>query len=574
MRVPLPSPPARVWIAAVVLVAVSGSLHAQRPPSGAGGMTFTDATADSGIRYRNVCGDPPGKKGFLSEGMGAGAGWLDYDGDGNLDLYLANGSAYDRKPGEGESNKLYRGDGKGRFTDVTERAGVGHRGWGYGVAIGDIENDGDPDIYVTNFGPNVLYRNNGDGTFTDVTERAGVGNALYSSSAAFLDMDLDGDLDLYVGNYMDSDPSRVPRRGAEEARTSFCIYKGIPVFCGPLGQVPLQDALYRNDGEGRFTDVTRESGVFLEKPRYALGVVVADYDNDGKQDIYVANDSVQNTLWRNQGDGRFVDVGVGTLCALNADGRAQAGMGTAFGDYNGDGWIDLIVTNFAHDLNTLYRNVDGKFFIDDTNLAGLGVTYLQLSWGTGFYDFDHDADLDLFIANGHVYPTVDDYDLGTHFRQTNHLFRNDGGRFNQVAETSGPGLAVKRSFRGVAFGDYDDDGDVDLFVTTLDDDGVLLRNDTSSGGHSLQLRLVGSKSNRDAVGARVTVVAGGRRLHGQRTSGGSFQSSPDPRLHFGLGAATAAERIEIRWPGGATEILRDVKADRTITVREGSGIVE
>ena len=548
-----------------ILLAVSSA----GPPRAAQPVPwFVDATPGSGIEYRNVCGAPPGSKGWLAESMGAGAAWLDHDGDGKLDLYLINGSAYDREPGRGERNLLYRGDGRGRFTDVTDRAGVGDRGWGYGVAVGDYDNDGDPDLYVTNHGPNVLYRNRGDGTFEDVTATAGVGLDGWSSSAAFFDMDGDGDLDLYVASYVDGDPARVPRRGTPEARSPYCTYKGLFVFCGPLGLTPVQDALYRNDGDGKFSDVTRAAGVELETPRYALGVVTADVDGDGDQDIYVANDSVVNSLWLNQGDGTFVDAGVRMLVALNADGRPQAGMGADAGDYNGDGWLDLVVTNFSHDLNTLYRSVGGKFFVDDSALTGLGVTQMALSWGVGFADFDRDADLDLFVANGHLYPQVDEFDLGTRYRQANHLFVNDGGRFRESAADCGPGLGERRSFRGAAFADYDDDGDVDVLLTAIDDAALLLRNESRQPGHYLQLRLIGNGSNRDAVGARVTVLAGGQRQIRERTGGGSYLSGSDPRLHFGLGAAQVAERVEIRWPDGRRQVLVDVAADRSITVEQ------
>ena len=539
-----------------------------------GGIVFSDGSPSSGIAYDNLCGAEPGSKGWLAEGLGAGAAWLDYNGDGNLDLYIVNGSTYDREPGKGEPNQLYRGDGKGRFKDVTAEAGVGDRGWGYGVAVGDIDNDGDPDLYITNFGANALFRNNGDGTFEEITRSAGVGNTLLSTSAAFFDIEGDGDLDLYVANYMVSDPDKVPRRGSDEARSAHCHYKGIAVFCGPLMQVPLQDVLYRNNGNGTFEDVTRSAGVWLETPRFALGVVTADYDNDGDTDVYVANDSVSNSLWRNNGDGTFQDVGLQTLTALNVDGQTQAGMGTDFGDYTGDGWLDLVVTNFAHDLNTVYRNTGGRFFIDDSTIAGLGVTRLALSWGAGFHDFDSDLDLDLFIANGHVYPQVDDYSIGTRFRQINHLFVNQEGRFTEVSSESGPGLKIARSYRGIAFGDYDNDGDVDLFLTALDEAGVLLRNDSTGGGNHLQIRLVGTSSNRDAVGARVTVTAGGRRQIRERKGGGSYLSSSEPRLHFGLGSATAAQAVEVRWPDGRKETLSNVPAGRSIVIRQGSGIVD
>ena len=535
----------------------------------AGSPTFSDRTADSGIRFRNLCGARGGDKRWAMETFGAGAAWLDFDGDGKLDLYLVNGSDFERGWSNGEPNQLYRGDGQGRFTDVTARAEVGDRGWGYGVTVGDFDNDGRPDLYVANYGPNVLYRNKGDGTFENVTARAGVagGSDLWSTAAAFFDMDGDGDLDLYVGNYMDGDPARVPGRGAPGAD---CHYRGMVVYCGPLGQTPQPDVAYRNNGDGTFTDVTKKAGMWLETPRYTLGLVSADLDNDGDQDLYVANDSVPNSLYRNNGDGTFENIGLRTLVALNTDGLAQAGMGTDAGDYNGDGWLDLVVTNFANDLNTLYRNMTGKFFIDDSLRAGMSVTNMVLSWGTGFHDFDRDGDRDLFVANGHVYPQVDDHDVGTSFLQRNHLFVNEDGRFSEASATSGPGFAVERSFRGAAFGDYDNDGDMDVLVTALDDGVLLLRNDTPSPGHYLQLRLVGRRSNRDGLGARVTLVAGGRRQIGERKGGGSYLSAHDPRLHFGLGPAAAVERVEVVWPSGARDLLTDVPADRLITVEEGS----
>jgi tetratricopeptide (TPR) repeat protein len=528
---------------------------------------FRDATDGSGIDCINVCGaSPPSAKGWLTEAMGAGAAWLDYDRDGRLDLYLVNGSAHDRATGE--PNRLYRGDGRGHFVDVTDAAGVGHRGWGYGVAVGDVDNDGDPDIYVTNYGPDVLYRNDGDGTFTDVTDTAGVGgDSRWGTSAAFFDMEGDGDLDLYVANYMECGPGKVPRRGASAS----CAWKGIDVACGPKGLVPFQDVLYRNEGDGTFSDVTREAGAELAEPRYALGVVTADLDNDGDQDVYVANDSVQNTLWRNDGQGGFRDDGVVTMTAYNADGDAQAGMGTDAGDFDGDGWLDLVATNFSHDLNTVYRNVEGRYFLDESGAIGLAVTYLDLSWGVGFHDFDNDGALDLLIANGHVFPEVDDYDVGTRFRQANRLLLNTGtGRFVDVSAQAGPGFAVRRSFRGAAFADYDGDGDVDALLTALDEPVLLLENAGPPRGHWLRIALVGTRSNRDGVGARVLVLAGGREQIRERQGGGSYLSANDTRLHFGLGAAGHAERVEVRWPSGSRDVLRDVAADRTLTIVEGS----
>src|SRR5262245_45751509 len=472
--------------------AVPGAPAASSPTDAAAGLPrFVDATPGSGIVFRNHCGAATRQKLWLTESMGAGAAWLDYDLDGTLDLYLVNGSAYDRPPGAGEPNRLFRGDGKGHFTDVTDKAHVGDRGWGYGVAVGDIDNDGDPDIYVTNLGANVLYRNNGDGTFTDITARAGVGRSSWSTSAAFFDMDGDGDLDLYVTSYVELDRATVPARGSKEAAERItCNLRGIPVYCGPLGLTPAQDTLYRNNGDGTFTDVTRAAGMWLDTPYYGLGVVTLDYDNDGDQDVYVANDSCPNLLWRNRGDGTFEDAGMETLSALSSEGMAQAGMGVDAGDYDADGWLDLVMTNFSSDLNTILHNRGGRFFNDESFALGMEVTYMNLSWGTGFYDFDLDGDQDLFIANGHVYPQVDDYDIGTRYRQANDLFVNTGARFTRAPAKEG--LAPERSFRGAAFADYDSDGDVDILVTAVDDPILLLRNETPRHGHFLEIRLEGA----------------------------------------------------------------------------------
>jgi hypothetical protein len=556
-----------VRLALLALVPLLASRAAAQTPD----LWFVDATPGSGIDYRNVCGAAPAEKGWLAEGMGAGAAWLDYDLDGKLDLYVVNGSRFDRKPGQGEPSRLYRGDGAGRFVDVTEKAGVANREWGFGVAVGDYDNDGDPDLYVTNLGANVLYRNKGDGAFENVTQKAGVGDGdRWSSSAAFFDMDDDGDLDLYVANYMVGTPSAVPRAGTPEAQAKNCAYRGIQVFCGPIGQTPVQDALYRNNGDGTFTDVTKGVGMWLDPPRYGLGVVTADFDGDGDQDVYVANDSVASSLWENDGHGMFKEVGLSKGVAFNADGRAQAGMGTDFGDYNGDGWLDIALTTFSQDLKTLYRSVGGKFFVDESQLVGMNVTYMQLSWGVGFHDFDLDGDEDLFIANGHVYPQVDGHGIGTTFRQANHLFRNDGKRFLEVGKTAGPSLAVERSFRGAAFADYDDDGDMDVFVTALDEAGMLLRNDSPRGErHWLEVRLIGKKSNKDGVGARVKVTSAGKTWIRERKGGGSYLSAHDPRLHFGLGALGRVERIEVRWPSGHVDTIGDAHVDRVITIREG-----
>ncbi len=531
-------------------------------------MHFVDSGLGAKLDFKVHCGVED--KYYLTETIGTGAAWLDYDGDGHLDLFLVNGSDHGRRPGEGEPNRLFRGDGKGGFKETTKRAGVGDRGWGYGVTVGDIDNDGDADLYVTNLGANRLYLNDGNGKFTDVTERAGVGNPSWGTSAAFFDMEADGDLDLYVANYVEFDLPNTPRRGVKRNSAPFCTFKGLTVVCGPVGLPAAPDVLYRNNGDGTFTDVTEKAGVALTRPLYSLGVVSGDYDNDGDTDVYVANDSVQNLLWRNRGDGTFEEVALLTLSALNVDGQPQSGMGTNFGDYTGDGYLDLVVTNFSHDLNTLYRNHESKYFVDESTLVGMGATTMALSWGVGFQDFDQDGDLDLFIANGHIYPNMDQAKSGTTYLQVNHLFDNDGGRLTEVGSASGPGLKVERSFRGAAFGDYDEDGDVDIVATAMDDELLLLRNETKRQGHYLKIRLEGTASNRDGVGARVTLTSGGRKQIREVHGGGSFMSHSDYTIHFGLGSGKLAERIEVRWPSGTVDVLEKVAGDRTVTVKEGS----
>jgi hypothetical protein len=532
-------------------------------------IVLRDATAASGIDYVNVCGATENdEKRWIVEYMGAGAAWLDYDGDGHLDLYVVNGSQLDRPDGKGEPNRMYRGDGKGRFVDVTAKTGTGDRGWGYGVTVGDIDNDGDPDMYVTNLGANVLYLNRGDGTFVDVTKKAGVGHDGWGTGAAFFDMELDGDLDLFVGNYVAFVHEDVPPRGSKRLKPPLCHYRGLEVFCGPRGLPPAPNVLYRNNGDGTFTDVTEKAGIRLNRQRYTLGVVTFDYDNDGDQDIFAANDSVENSMWRNRGDGTFEETGLQTLTALDGNGHPQGCMGVAAGDFNGDGFADLVTTNFSHDLNTIYRNVEGKFFIDDSITVGMPVTAMELSWGTAFHDFDQDTDLDLFIANGHVYPEVDGVEMGTPYWQSNHIFSNEDGKFVEVSEQSGDSMKLARSWRGTAFGDYDADGDVDLLVTAMDAAVQLLRNDAPADRNWLKIRLTGSQSNRDAVGARVTVTLGGQRLVRERTGGGSYLSYSDPDLHFGLGAAKVADAVEIRWPNGKTTKLEKVAANQLLKVTE------
>lgn len=515
---------------------------------------FTEMRPRTGIDFVNVSGDE--RKHYIVSSLGGGAALFDYDSDGDLDLYFVNGMKLvdgEREPAGG--NRLYRNEGAWRFRDVTDEAGVGHEGWGVGCATGDYDNDGHVDLYVTNIGPNVLYRNRGDGTFVETPQAS---DDRFGASAAFFDSDGDGDLDLYVANYVDPDLSKLPAPGTDPT----CVWLGMPVMCGPRGLDGQEDVFYRND-DGVFVDATRSAGLDDPTKAYGLGVVAADYDDDGDVDLYVANDTLPNFLYENDGAGNFEDVGLLTGTAYNAAGDTEAGMGVDFADPNGDGHWDIFVTNFSHETNTLYLGSDVALFTDATDEHGLGTASLgRLGWGARFVDFDHDCDEDLFIANGHVYPGVSKVDDTTAYRQPNQLFVNQGnGTFEEQL------LEEVESSRGAAFGDVDDDGDVDVVIVNIDGPPSLLRND-SADGHWLGIRLIGRESHRDAIGAKVTVRSGaGAQIKHAHASGSIFSSS-DPRVHFGLGGASEADSIEIRWPSGKKTVLRDVAADRYLVVVE------
>lgn len=527
------------------------------PESGRNPLRFTDIREKAGIDFVNTSGDP--KKRTIVSSLGGGVGLIDYDSDGDLDLYFLT---------QGQ-NRLYRNLGGMKFEDVTEQAGVGDPGWGIGCAVGDFDNDGLADLYVTNLGANVLYRNRGDGTFEDVTAATGTGDEGFGASAAFFDADGDGDLDLYVANYVD--PHQVfPPPGAEPT----CLWLGLPVMCGPRGLDGQKDVFYRNQGS-TFVDATEEAGLVDSKPAYGLGVVSADYDDDGDQDLYVANDTDPNFLYRNDGRGHFEDVGLLSGAAYNASGATQAGMGVDFGDSNGDGILDIFVTNFSHETNTLYLGSQTGFFTDATEEAGLSSPSLgRLGWGTRFSDLDDDGDLDLFVANGHVYPNVAESDKTTSYRESDQVFLNDGtGTFTEAPIEVDSAEGAKAS-RGAAFGDLDGDGDPDIVVAAIDDAPALLRNDLDlpQEAHWLGLILVGRRSNRDGAGARATVTAGAKRRVAIAHASGSVFSSSDPRLLVGLGAVDRVEEVEIRWPGGGgggTTRLADVPLDRYLVVIEG-----
>jgi hypothetical protein len=487
---------------------------------------------------------------------------LDYDNDGDLDLYIVNGAPLpgfemDTPP----TNILYQNDGNGKFIDVTAVAGVGDTSYGMGCVIADYDNDGDIDLYVTNFGGNVLYQNNGEGTFSDVTVHAGVGNGdKWSSSCAFLDYDHDGNLDLYVVNYLDYDLA---------ADQDWLDPRGQRIYSNPQVYAGVSDTLYRNSGDGTFIDVTKQAGVYNKEGK-GLGVTCGDYDNDGRIDIYVANDTTSNFLYRNSGDGRFVDIGPFAGAAYNEHGVAEGGMGVDFGDYNNDGSLDIFVTNFSNETNTLYHNTSDGALIDFTNIAGLGeVSFLKLAFGTKFFDANNDGALDLFVANGHLYRTESD---ALEYAQTDQFFLNTGaGTFIDASEQSGEYFSIRQVGRGAAFGDYDNDGDTDIFVVNLNQEGVLLRNEGGNRQNWLTIKTVGVKSNRDGIGARVEVVTRSHSQIKEVQAGSSYLSGHDLRLIFGLGTETKAETVKIIWPSGAEQTLMDIEANQLLIITEEVG---
>jgi hypothetical protein len=527
-------------------------------------IRLIDVAAQAGIDLLNVAGSPT--KDYIVDANGNGVASFDYDNDGDMDALLVNGSTLERLAEGGDPMvALYENDGRGRFRNVTSDSGLDRRGWGTGVCIADVDNDGFQDVYVTAFGQNVLWRNTGERRFLATGEAP---DARWSTGCAFGDYDRDGHVDLYVANYLRFDRAKVPRRG----ETSCGRFMNIVVFCGPRALPPESDALYRNAGGGRFLDVTQAAGV-AQPGHFGFGVLFSDLDDDGWPDIYVANDSVPNLLFRNRRNGSFQEEGLLAGVAVSRDGREQAGMGVDAGDYDGDGRLDLVVTNFAQDYTTVYRNLGGGAFADRSLESGVAVAQgPYLGWGVGLVDIDNDGLLDLFVANGHVYPNVEATGTST-YHQPSLLFRNQGdGRFTKVTASEGGGLALTKSSRGAAFGDYDNDGDIDVLISNIDDRPTLLRNDTS-GGRWITMRLVGVKSNRDAIGAKVAVIAGGRRQIAEVRAGGSYVSHNDMRLHFGLRDEDAAE-VEIRWPSGLVERVDGLEANRFYEAREGSGIQE
>jgi hypothetical protein len=552
----------------ILLLACAG-VRAQTtmPPAQATGtptsVRFTDATEASGITFRHVAS--PEKK-YIVESMSGGVAMIDYDNDGDVDLYFVNSLTVDLvKSGGKTRSALYRNDGEGTFTDVTDKAGVADIGWGMGAVVGDYDNDGNDDLYVTCLGPNHLLHNNGDGTFTDVTAKAGVGDPRWSVGAAFFDYDNDGRLDLFVANYVDFDIGHLPEFG--KGRT--CQYKGVPVQCGPRGLPGAGDSLYHNNGDGTFTEVSKKAGVADPGGYYGLGVVCSDFDDDGFTDFYVANDSTPNFLYKNNGDGTFKEVGFVSGTAVNENGSEQGSMGVTVGDYDHDGRFDIFITNFADEYNTLYKGAARLNFTDVSYAAKVAEMALPLvGWGTKFFDYDNDGWADLFVANGHVYPQLENY------RQRKLLHHNNrDGTFTEVAAQAGAPLNEKRVGRGVAFGDLDNDGDVDMVVGDLDGPPQLLRNDGGNANNSVLVKLVGVKANRDGIGARVRVTSGDLAQLDEVRSGTSYASQNDLRLHFGLEKRTKIDLIEVRWPGGTVEKITGAPVNKILTIKEGQGLV-
>jgi hypothetical protein len=547
-------------------LAVSPILRSDSQPRSP--VTFVDVTRSAGITFQHDNAASAEK--YLIETMGSGCGWIDYDQNGLLDLYLVNGAATRvYSPKRPLSSALYRNNGDGTFTDVTRAAGVGAAGlFGMGVAVGDYDNDGFPDLFVLGYGRCILYRNNGDGTFTDVTTRAGVENSgRWASSAAWLDYDNDGRLDLVIANYVDWSPEHNFYCGDQG--------HGMRSYCHPddfRGQPPT---LYHNNGDGTFTDVSQHSGLGL-KGGNGLGVVTFDYDDDRRQDIFIANDHMPNFLFHNNGDGTFREVGYAAGVAVSADGLFEAGMGTDAADATGTGRMDLTVTHLDMQLARFYQNLGDQTFDDATLRSKIGyATYHMSGFGTRFMDYDNDGARDLFMANGHVLDNIARYHADTRYAEPKLMFHNNGhGVFENVSDLLGADFQLPRVSRGAAVADFDNDGDLDILVNNNGQAPQLLRNDGGNSNHWLQIMLIGTKSNRDGVGARIKVLAGKLILHDQRKGGMSYQSAQDPRLHFGLGAHSNVDLIEILWPSGSVTRLANVKCDQIIAVKEDVGIVE
>jgi hypothetical protein len=561
------------------LLFASGCRPGPSPPGAApapgpiGSVTFLEVAERAGVRFRNVCGGKD--KDYVLEVNGAGCSIFDYDNDGDLDIFLVNGGRLEPPygppppPGPPPSDALFRNDGAMKFTDVTRAAGLVESAWGCGSAAADYDNDGWTDLFVANYGPDTLWHNNGNGTFSDVTAAAGAGDPAWGASCAWLDYDGDGLLDLVVVNYLEFDPKKVKRRGTDLT----CQYKGQLILCGPVGLPPAYPTLYHQKSDHTFADVSVSSGLRSAPPSYGLGVVALDYNNDGRPDIYITNDTRPNLLFENRGDGTFVEVGMRAGVALNELGQVQAGMGVDATFRSGSGFEDLFVVNYEDDANNYRKNEGNGFFSEITVPLGLAAPcFKYLGWSCFFFDADLDGEEDLFVAQGHVVPQADQIASSPGYRQPNKLFLGDrSGKFIDASSSAGPAFELKRSSRGAAYGDLDGDGDLDIVVNVIDDQAMLLENAGPPRGHWLSVRTSGTVSNRDGIGAVVSILSGGRSQMRRIRSGSSYASSSQIAAHFGLGQATGVDELRVRWPTGKEESYPVPGVDRRITVTEGKG---
>ncbi len=556
------------------LGAAAGRVEAAVASTPTSPVQFIDVADKAGLHVPNVWGGVDSKR-IIIETKGSGIAFFDYDNDGWLDIYLTNGSRLNEHwaPGKEPTTHLFKNNRDGTFTDVTEKSGLGRSGWQTGVCVGDYDNDGMDDLFCTFWGHNILFHNNGNGTFTDATKKAGLTQAhgRWGTGCTFLDYDRDGHLDLFVCNFVKLDPDNPP--SATDA--AFCQWKGVPTMCGPRGLPGDTNLLYRNNGDGTFTDVSEKAGILKPGPRFSITAVSYDFDNDGWPDIYVAVDSEPSILFKNNHDGTFTDVAVMAGCAYNDDGHEQAGMGIGVADYDCDGWLDIFKTNFADDTSNLYHNNGDGTFSDLSFNSGVGINSNYVAWGAGFIDYDNDGWADIVQVNGHVYPEIDKYNFGETFKNPRLVYRNLGnGKFKDVSAEMGPGITAKYSSRGAAFGDYDNDGGMDMLILNMNDVPSLLKNVGGNKQNWIKLKLVGTKCNRTAIGARARVITGKHIQTDEVHSGTSVMSQNDLRLHFGVGSAETIDAIEVKWPTTQkVEKFAGVKVNQILTIREGDGIV-